>query len=216
MRKGRGNDIQGACGQLRIKHMREFEITASLDPAVMDNNLENYLADLNKTDGVSIHLDIMRKSMVGHDHCTDEQIDWILKNAKKPVDMHIMSDIKDAKYIKQSEYINEARSICAHEGDDMIAYSSDKKTAIVMSVKPGLSGQSFMPDALDRIKALREANKDLTIIVDGGINDKNIAQVKSAGANIAVVGNYLYSIYKLGGQKQLSQGVSTLSDIVHK
>lgn len=68
----------------------------------------------------------------------------------------------------------------------------------VMSVVPGKSGQKFMPEAFDKVKTIRkEAKKlgipDLIIEVDGGVNDKNIADIISAGSNRVVVGNYLYS-----------------------
>ena len=69
---------------------------------------------------------------------------------------------------------------------------------LVMSVVPGKGGQAFMSEALQRVaetkqKLLELGLRDVLIEVDGGINDKNIAQIKKAGADIAVVGNYLFS-----------------------
>ncbi|MDR0462054.1 MAG: hypothetical protein LBG88_01810 [Christensenellaceae bacterium] len=188
---------------------KQFEISPSLDPANVDNNLENYLGALNKIDDISIHLDVMRNDMVGHDHCTKQQFDYAVKNSKHPVDVHLMGT--DPELVTPN-----ARSFCVHNGDPMIAWNADKTVAIVMSVKPGLSGQSFMPDAIERIKNLRKECPGIRIIVDGGINDKNIALVHDAGANVAVVGNYLYSIYKQSGQTGLSQAVLTLADIARK
>ena len=69
---------------------------------------------------------------------------------------------------------------------------------LVMSVEPGKSGQAFLPDSLQRIKDIKQKLNelgldDVLIEVDGGVNDKNIDDLKKAGADIAVVGNYLYT-----------------------
>jgi ribulose-phosphate 3-epimerase len=68
---------------------------------------------------------------------------------------------------------------------------------LIMSVKPGAGGQAFKQDSLDKIKAVRsEADKrgiNIDIEVDGGINPETAPLVFAAGANIAVVGTYLYN-----------------------
>lgn len=69
---------------------------------------------------------------------------------------------------------------------------------LVMSVDPGFYGQSFMDNALDRIRRLKqfqvkEGLKDLIIAVDGGINMNNIASVVSAGASLVVAGNAAFA-----------------------
>ncbi len=68
---------------------------------------------------------------------------------------------------------------------------------LVMSVEPGFGGQAFMENSLDKIRTLdtlrRELNKDLLIVVDGGINDKTAVFCKDAGANVLVAGSYVFS-----------------------
>lgn len=69
---------------------------------------------------------------------------------------------------------------------------------LVMSVEPGKSGQEFMTESLVRIDKIRQKLKelgfdDVLIEVDGGVNDSNVAGIAEAGADIVVVGNYLYS-----------------------
>ena len=55
-----------------------------------------------------------------------------------------------------------------------------------MSVNPGFGGQSFIPSALEKIRALRrmidERGSTSSIEVDGGIKVDNIAEVAAAGA----------------------------------
>ncbi len=69
---------------------------------------------------------------------------------------------------------------------------------LVMTVRPGYGGQSFMPEPLDTIRTIRERclqSRDLaqmTIMVDGGINAETAEQCAAAGANAFVAGTYLY------------------------
>lgn len=64
---------------------------------------------------------------------------------------------------------------------------------LVMSVEPGKGGQKFMSESLDKIKYLKNKQKDnhYLISVDGGINNETSKLVKEAGADIIVVGTYL-------------------------
>ena len=64
---------------------------------------------------------------------------------------------------------------------------------LVMSVEPGKGGQKFMEASLDKIKRLKEKQKDYhyLISVDGGINNETCKLVKEAGVDVVVVGTYL-------------------------
>jgi len=72
----------------------------------------------------------------------------------------------------------------------------DVDFVLVMSVNPGFGGQAFIPSSLDKIKALREMikNRGLSslIEVDGGINEKTIAEIASAGADVLVAGSAIF------------------------
>lgn len=68
----------------------------------------------------------------------------------------------------------------------------DLDCVLVMGVKAGASGQVFMPQILGKIKAVR-AKTNITIEVDGGINDKNIAEIKNAGANRFVTTSFIFN-----------------------
>lgn len=66
-------------------------------------------------------------------------------------------------------------------------------TVLVMTVEPGKGGQTLIPETLRKVKILKEYIKqnklDTYIEADGGINLDTIEEVKSAGVDIAVVGN---------------------------
>lgn len=67
---------------------------------------------------------------------------------------------------------------------------------LVMSVEPGFGGQSFMPDQLAKVRALRERiDRDglATIIeIDGGIGPATIADAAEAGCDAFVAGSAVY------------------------
>ena len=67
---------------------------------------------------------------------------------------------------------------------------------LIMSVNPGFGGQKFMPEVLDKIKELKniqkEHNIDFDIEIDGGINFENSKIAIEAGANILVSGTTIF------------------------
>lgn len=67
---------------------------------------------------------------------------------------------------------------------------------LVMSVNPGFGGQSFLPDVLPKIRALRsmidQSGFDIDLEVDGGIATGTAAQVAEAGADVLVAGSAIY------------------------
>lgn len=67
---------------------------------------------------------------------------------------------------------------------------------LVMSVNPGFSNQTFLPDAVGRVarvrKMLVERKSPAYLEVDGGINPENIVALKDAGANAFVSANAIF------------------------
>ncbi len=75
-------------------------------------------------------------------------------------------------------------------------YLEDVDLILVMSVEPGFGGQSFMPEALEKIGRLHELKKRLDtafdIVVDGGVNDETARWCKRHGADVMVAGSYIF------------------------
>jgi ribulose-phosphate 3-epimerase len=64
---------------------------------------------------------------------------------------------------------------------------------LCMSIEPGYSGQPFMPEAIPRIRRLRELlGEGVPIQVDGGIEHENIRAVRDAGTTLFVAGTAIF------------------------
>ena len=77
------------------------------------------------------------------------------------------------------------RGAAAAEGADI---------CLCMSINPGYSGQAFMPEALPRIRRLRELlPPERYVQVDGGVDDGNAASIRDAGASLLVAGSAIFA-----------------------
>ncbi len=67
---------------------------------------------------------------------------------------------------------------------------------LIMSVEPGFGGQRFIPESLDKIRALRrmaaDSNPALLVEVDGGITLQNAREIFDAGADVLVAGSTVF------------------------
>jgi ribulose-phosphate 3-epimerase len=78
----------------------------------------------------------------------------------------------------------------------LIAAAPHLDMILVMSVHPGFGGQGFIPNSLDRLRAIKSEldrlGRDIDLEVDGGIKADNIATVAAAGANVFVSGSGIF------------------------
>ena len=71
---------------------------------------------------------------------------------------------------------------------------------LLMSVNPGFGGQSFIPSALDKLRAVRQridavtarTGKVIRLEIDGGVKPDNIAEIAKAGADTFVAGSAIF------------------------
>ena len=72
----------------------------------------------------------------------------------------------------------------------------------VMTVNPGFGGQSFLPEMLPKIRAIRRMCDDLSlatrILLDGGINGETVKTGAEAGADVFVAGSYIFGASDYG------------------
>lgn len=67
---------------------------------------------------------------------------------------------------------------------------------LIMSVFPGFGGQKFIEATYERVAALKSFINDnklnVLIEVDGGVNDSNAEKIYAAGADVLVVGSFVF------------------------
>jgi ribulose-phosphate 3-epimerase len=67
---------------------------------------------------------------------------------------------------------------------------------LIMSVNPGFGGQKFIPEALNKLRAVRErierSGRDVWLEIDGGVKVDNIAEIARAGADTFVAGSAIF------------------------
>jgi ribulose-phosphate 3-epimerase len=67
---------------------------------------------------------------------------------------------------------------------------------LIMSVNPGFGGQSFIPEALNKLRAARSriaaCGRDIWLEIDGGVKIDNIAEIARAGADTFVAGSAIF------------------------
>jgi len=71
---------------------------------------------------------------------------------------------------------------------------------LLMSVNPGFGGQSFIPETLNKLRAVRarideyaaRTGRQILLEVDGGVKVDNIAEIAAAGADTFVAGSAVF------------------------
>jgi len=76
-------------------------------------------------------------------------------------------------------------------------YVIDKVDMIlIMSVNPGFGGQSFIPEALAKLRDAKQrivaSGRDIRLEVDGGVKTDNIGAIAKAGADTFVAGSAIF------------------------
>ena len=171
-----------------------------------------------------VHVDVMDGRFVPNITIGPLVVEAVKKRATRPLDVHLMI-VEPEKYVdafvgagadiltvhveasphlhRTLQKIRKAGARPAVALNPSTPLSSieyvleDLDMVLVMSVNPGFGGQSFIPSALRKIRALREMADarglhDLWIEVDGGIGPKNVGEVAAAGANVFVAGSAVF------------------------
>ena len=179
----------------------------------------NSVLELNRTNISYVHIDVMDGKFVPNTSFDNMgEIRGINLVTKYPMDVHLMMD-NPISYINELGNMNiefitihleidkDKKEIFKSIKDlgykvglsikpntnvkDIIPYLDDIDMVLVMSVEPGLGGQSFIESTVNRIKELKEliGSRNILIEVDGGINNETITKLE--GVDIAVVGSYI-------------------------
>ncbi len=169
-----------------------------------------------------IHIDVMDGHFVPNLTIGPTVIRSIRKVTKLPLDVHLMIE-EPIQYLKDyrdagSDWIT-VHAEAASDIDSTLraiqklgakaGISIRPKTDIrrifpnlsrvdlvlVMTVEPGFGGQSFMPEMIEKVRALRPIFSGL-ISVDGGIGPKTAKLAWEAGADVFVAGSAIFGTPK--------------------
>jgi ribulose-phosphate 3-epimerase len=79
------------------------------------------------------------------------------------------------------------------EPEDVAAVAAEADIVLCMSIEPGYSGQPFQEEAYGRVERLRAALPDrVHIQVDGGVDARNITQLRERGATLFVAASAIF------------------------
>lgn len=180
------------------------------------NRLE-FIKKINDYDIDYIHIDVMDNTFTNNVAYSIEEINEINKISNKKLDIHLMVN-DPIKYINSFNNINIEYIIFHVEIDKDInnlintvhgmgykcglainpntnidvleQYINNIDLILVMSVMPGYGGQLFINSIYNKLESLRDKYKNITISVDGGINQDNIYKLSSL-VDMVVIGSYL-------------------------
>ncbi|MEY3898964.1 MAG: ribulose-phosphate 3-epimerase [Oxalobacteraceae bacterium] len=170
-----------------------------------------------------IHFDVMDNHYVPNLTIGPLVCEAIRPHVQVPIDVHLMVKPVDriipdfAKaganiisfHPEASEHIDRTLQLIRDQGCkaglvfnpatplDYLDHVMDKLDLIlIMSVNPGFGGQSFIPQALKKIAAVRQmidaSGHEIMLEVDGGVKVDNIAEVAKAGADTFVAGSAIF------------------------
>ena len=188
------------------------------------------IADVEKGGCDVIHVDVMDGHFVPNLTIGPTVIKWIRKTTKLPLDVHLMIE-EPMRYIadfrkagsdwitihveatqKVAETLEAVKKSGAKTGLSLrpktplaaiLPYLKNLDLILIMTVEPGFGGQSFMPEQLEKVKALRPQFSGI-LSVDGGINAQTAKAALAAGADLLVAGTAIF------GEKNRGEAIQAL------
>jgi ribulose-phosphate 3-epimerase len=171
-----------------------------------------------------IHVDVMDGHFVPNITMGPMTVEAVRRVTALPVDAHLMIENPDlfmerfaaagathiSVHAESVVHLNRSlqlvRSCGAHPGIalgpaaplSLLEWSLDYADyVLLLAVNPGFGGQQFIPQVLDKIRALRAeiARRGLPTIIesDGGINERTIADFAAAGVDVFVMGSAIFA-----------------------
>jgi ribulose-phosphate 3-epimerase len=195
-----------------------------------------------------IHVDVMDGRFVPNITIGPVVVDAVRRATRLPLDVHLMI-VEPERYVDAFRHagadrisvhveasphlhrtLQHIRALGARAGAVLNPHTSeetlrhvlgDLDLVLVMSVNPGFGGQSFIPSALPKLRALRAAvdaaGLDVAIEVDGGVAPATAGAVVAAGARVLVAGSAVFGAVKhdedISFDARVARYASAIADI---
>ena len=186
-----------------------------------------------------IHVDVMDGHFVPNITIGPLVVDAVRNITKLPLDVHLMIENPDqyipdfakagadliSVQVEACVHLNRSLSLIKDAGlrAGVVLNPSTPLTSIewemdnldfvmLMSVNPGFGGQKFIPQTLDKVRALRQmidARGHSTLIeIDGGVNLNTIGEISAAGVDVFVAGSAIF------GSDDYQQTIASFRQII--
>lgn len=198
--------------------------SARINPSILSADFVNMERDLERISTADfVHVDVMDNHFVPNLTFGPQMVGRVQDVSPIPLDVHLMIDDIDRWAPGYAElgafsvtfHVEAARDpvavaralrdrgaragLAVKPGTPIEPYLDllpEFDQVLVMTVEPGFGGQSFMPETMPKLRALREARArlgvDTWLQVDGGIAEDTIAIAAEAGADTFVAGSAVY------------------------
>lgn len=180
-----------------------------------DEILNKALKDIESAGANFVHLDVMDGVFVKNKTFDYKFVDKVKDRTSLMLDVHLMVDCPEKvidNYINAgADILTIHYEACKNVAETLKKIHSQNVVAglainpntpalkikdyldqgivdvvLVMGVKPGASGQNFIPGMAEKVAEIRELNRKVFIEIDGGVTIKNAKILRKMGANIIV------------------------------
>ena len=186
---------------LQLKKEIEFleeEHTEILHVDMMDGNFvsniafgPNQIAAMKKSSNMIFDVHMMV------DHPKDH-LDDVIASGAEMISVHYETTPHVHNMVQRIKKAGRKAGVVLNPGtpETVLSYLLDDiDYVLVMTINPGTPGQTFIQNSLEKIRNLKKliGSRPIQIEVDGGINDITAKQVREAGAEMIVVGGFLFA-----------------------
>ena len=203
-------------------------------PSILSADFANLERDIRRIESADyVHVDVMDGLFVPNITIGIPVVKSIRPTTALPLDVHLMID-RPVRYVEAfcqagadivtvhveadtEENTGKALELIRSQGkrpgvvikpgtpaEAVLPFLDKCAMVLVMTVEPGFGGQAFMPDMMDKVRAIRGwihcRGLDCELEVDGGIDPVTAPVAVAAGANVLVAGSAVYKAADIPGR----------------